>query len=212
MKDFPMFTTENGAASLVLREIPHRGDAYITLQASQQPQKLLQECVSFCLACGAVNIFAKGEGVAQTYPLHTRIYEMRGRAVVDGASLDSLFPVTEQTVSRWREIYNHAMQRVDNAGTLTYLDEERILKSGGAYFVHNSGDLLGIGWMEEEKLLAIAAVRQGMGRRVMNTLLSLVEGASVTLEVASTNVPAVRLYEKMGFIATRELGSWYRIR
>lgn len=211
MKDFPVFTTEYGVASLVLREIPSRGEAYVTLQASQEPEKLLNECVSFCRACGADRIYAKGDGILQRYPIHCVIFEMRADAAVDPDMLESLFPVTEQTVSRWRQIYNDAMKTVDNAGTLTYLDEEKILHSGGAYFVHSSGTLLGIGWMEEEKLLAIAAVRQGAGATVLNTLLSLVEGASVTLEVASTNSRAIRLYENMGFIRTRELGRWYRV-
>lgn len=212
MKDIPMFTTEHGVASLVLREIPARRDAYITLLASREPELLLEECVGFCAACGGEHIYCKGEGVEARYPLHSIVYEMRGDAVVDPGMLDSLFPVTEQTVARWREIYNTAMGPVDNAGTLTYLDERKILDSSGAYFVHSGGTLLGIGWMEDEKLLAIASCRRGMGQRVMNTLLSTVEGASVTLEVVSTNHPAIRLYEKMGFIRTRELGRWYRIR
>ena len=34
MKDFPVFTTENGVASLILKEIPYRGEAYIHLRDS----------------------------------------------------------------------------------------------------------------------------------------------------------------------------------
>ena len=53
MKDFPVFTTENGVASLILKEVPYRGEAYIHLRDSQDPKALLEECVSFCAACGA---------------------------------------------------------------------------------------------------------------------------------------------------------------
>ena len=60
MKDFPMFTTEYGVASLVLREIPYRGEAYITIQDSLEPEKLLEECISFCRICGAEAVYAKG--------------------------------------------------------------------------------------------------------------------------------------------------------
>ncbi len=211
MKDIPMFTTENGVATLVLKEIPTRGDAYIILRSSAEPEKLLEECVSFCRACGADHIFGKGEGLEEKYPLHTLIYEMRGEAVVDPQMLCSLFPVTEQTVGRWRQIFNESMKNVDNAAALTYLDEEKIVSSGGAYFVHDCGKLLGIGWMEDVKLLAIAAVESGAGERVLNTLFSLVEGATVTLEVASTNTRAIRLYERKGFIKTQVLGTWYRL-
>lgn len=211
MKDMPVFTTENGVASLVLREIPARGEAYITLRSSTEPEKLLEECISFCRACGAERIYGKGEGLEERYPLHTVIYEMRGEAAVDPEKLHSLFPVTEQTVGRWRQIFNDAMKNVDNAAALTYLDEEKIVGSGGAYFIHSSGKLLGIGWMEDVKLLAIAAVEKGAGMGVLNTLLSLVEGASVTLEVASTNMKAIKLYERKGFVKTRELGRWHRL-
>ena len=53
MKDIPVFTTENGAASLILGEIPYRGQAYIRIQDSLEPESLLKECVSFCRMCGA---------------------------------------------------------------------------------------------------------------------------------------------------------------
>ena len=35
MKDFPMFTTEYGIASLVLKEIPYKKEAYIMLRATE---------------------------------------------------------------------------------------------------------------------------------------------------------------------------------
>ena len=41
------------------------------------------------------------------------------------------------------------------------------------------------------------------------TLLQLAEEEPVTLEVASTNARAIRLYEKLGFIKTEILRSWY---
>ena len=45
----------------------------------------------------------------------------------------------------------------------------------------------------------------------MHTLMSLVEGAGMTLEVASTNEKAIRLYEKLGFLRTAEKVRWYRV-
>ena len=56
MRDIPVFTTEYGVASLVLREIPYRQEAYISIQSSLQPEELLAECVSFCRACGAEKV------------------------------------------------------------------------------------------------------------------------------------------------------------
>ena len=211
MKDFPMFDTEFGIASLVLKEIPYKGTAYIILREVWDAEGLLKECVSFCRMAGAEIICAAGHEILETYPHYTTVYEMRGEARVDPENLESLFPVTEATVTRWRSIYNEKMRGIDNAATLTAFDEKRIVKSGGAYFVHHAGELLGIGWLDDTTLLAVAAVKPGAGKTVMNTLMSLVEGAQMTLEVASTNEKAIHLYEKLDFLKTKEISRWYRV-
>ena len=211
MKDFPVFTTEYGISSLVLREIPYRQEAYIHIQ-DVQPEGFedhLKECVSFCRMAGAEKIYATGHALLESYPEFISVYEMRGTAWVDREKLENLFPVTEATVSHWRGIMNERLRSVDNAATLTAFDEKKILQSGGAYFVHHEGELLGAGWMEDTKLLLVAAVKPGAGERVMHTLMSLVENADMTIEVASTNDKAIRLYEKLGFLKIREIVTWY---
>lgn len=213
MRDYPIFTTEYGVSSLLLKEIPYKNQAFIHIR-DVQPGFLwehLRECVDFCRMAGAGRIFAAGNEALQIYPLYTSVLEMRGEAWVDPEKLRSLFPVTEETVSHWRQMYNEKMRSVDNAGTLEGRDEKRILASGGAYFVHDSGQLLGIGWLEDTKLLAVAAVKPGAGEQVMHTLMSLVEGAQMTIEVASTNERAIRLYEKLGFLVTAEVSRWYTV-
>ena len=213
MKDFPVFKTETGVSSLILKEVPYRAAAYIHIQ-DVQPDGFdahLKECVSFCRMVGAERIFATGSELLREYPVHSSLLEMRGTAWVDPEKLCSLFPVTEQTVARWREIHNKAMQGVDNAKTLESRDEKEIVSSGGAYFIHNNGELLGIGWMDDTKLLVVASVVAGAGERIMHTLMSLVEEADMTIEVASTNTRAIRLYEKLGFMKKKELLCWYDV-
>lgn len=212
MRDFQMFTTEYGVSSLILREIPYRKTAYIRVQscAEEDREQHLHECAAFCRAAGAERILALGEPMPRSWEPACRILKMQGEAWVRPEMLESLFPVTEATVRRWREIYNDRMRCIDNARTLEFGDEADIVKSGGAYFVHRSGTLLGIGWMEDAKLLAIASVEPGAGERVMNSLLSLVEGAQVELEVADTNRRAIALYERMGFVSTSVVSQWYR--
>lgn len=210
MQDIPVFTTEYGVASLVLREIPYRQEAYICIQSSCQPKQLLAECVSFCRSCGAEKIYARGHEMLNEYPLHTTIVKMRGIARIDGDKLESLWPVTEETIKPWRQFMNDRLKAVDNAGTLVSSGEAEILHSGGAYFVHHCGELLGGGWLKDGELMLIAAV-PGAGERVLHTLLSTQQGLPVQLDVASTNLRAIRLYERFGLVQTEELRRWYKI-
>ena len=211
MRDFPIFTTEHGVVSLILREIPYKKIAYIRIRETEEDffGEDLAECVAFCRMCGAEAVYGTGHRKLETYPLYTAVVQMRGIARVEKEKVKCLFPVTEKTVSRWRSIYNEKMAAVDNTATLESREEEKILTSGGAYFIHENGKLLGIGWLDGEKLLAVAAVEKGAGEMIMHTLLSLRENETVTLDVASTNERAIRLYEKTGFVKTAEIERWY---
>ena len=213
MKDIPLFTTDYGVVDLILKEVPYRETAYIRIHAVQEGGvlPLLDECRHFCRMVGAERIYAAGHESLADFPLYTSVLELRGTAQEVSERMASLFPVTEKTVSKWRGIYNERMRNVDNAATLESRDEQKIVSSGGAYFVHDSGELLGIGWLEDTKLLAVAAVKPGAGERVMNSLMSLIGGSSMTLEVASTNFRAIRLYEKLGFIPVKEVSCWYDV-
>ena len=43
MKDFPIFTTDYGVSSLVLKEIPYKKVAYIRIRDAQQLQSLMNK-------------------------------------------------------------------------------------------------------------------------------------------------------------------------
>ena len=211
MRDFPMFTTEFGVASLILKEIPYREEAYIIIQDTQEPEELLKECVSFCRMCGAEKIYARGHEITERYPLHSIIYEMRAQIELDESKVENLWPVTEEMVSQWRQLLNERLRPIDNAGTLEKRDEREILESGGAYFVHHQGQLLGAGWLVDGELKLIASAASGMGERVLHTLLSIFPQQEIRLDVVSTNARAIRFYEKAGFLKTAERRRWYRI-
>ena len=211
MRDIPVFTTEYGVASLVLKEIPYRAEAYIVIQSSCQPEELLAECVGFCRACGAEKIYARNHSFLEKYPIHASVMKMCGIARVDESKVENLWPVTEETVTQWREFMNERLKHVDNAATLEKRDEAEILSRGGAYFVHRNGELLGGGWLVDGKLLLIAGAKPGAGEQVMHTLMSLQPDQPIQLEVASTNTRGIGLYEKVGFIKTEELHKWHKI-
>lgn len=212
MKDFPMFTTDYGVASLILKEIPYRGVAFVKILDVQEGQLAdhLAECVSFCRMVGAERIYAKGHDQLEEYPLHCIVNKM-SMALEPREPEACLWPVTKETVATWREIYNKGMRPFDNHATMTSKDEERIISSGGAYFVHRDGELLGLGWMEDNELLALVSVVPGMGETVARTLFTTLDTDRVTLEVVSTNHRAIRLYERMGFMKIGEVSRWYKV-
>lgn len=214
MKDIPIFTTDWGVASLILKEIPYKEIAYVKVQDVQPGhiRELCDECAQFCRAAGAELVIASGHEELGRYPYFASVFEMR-LAGFDRELTDAcLFPVTEETVGKWRKIYNEKMAPVDYAVTMSAYDEKEILSSGGAYFVHRGGKLLGIGWMNGSELMAVASVVPGMGELVTRTLLTVADSDSVSLQVASTNERAIRLYHRMGFLMTREVNRGYRVR
>lgn len=211
MQDIPMFTSEYGAASLFLREIPYRGRAHIKIQSSLDPEKLLEECISFCRMCGAQWIDAVGHEYLEKYPLITSLSlmtrPMEGLAQTDAC----LFPMTAETMQQWLDICNERMADVPNAAYMDSKDGKDLLKKGSAYFVHKNGELLGIGVAAGDFIDTVISVKPGAGETVLRALSSVLTEDTVRLMVADANIRAVRLYERLGFVKVKELSRWYRV-
>ena len=212
LRDLPFFTTESGAASLTLSQIPYTEKAYIRIQDSLTPEELLKECVDFCTAAGARHIYATGHPVCEKYPEHTRIIQMRAELADLGDTDAALFPVTEKTLEDWRQTYNQKIKNVPNGAWMTLRDAEDMLKQGSGYFVHRNGELLGIGKVFDTEIQWVASVQNGAGVDVVRALCHAVSGDFASVTVASTNKKAVRLYEKLGFIPTKEISVWYTVK
>ena len=210
MKDIPVFDTEYGVASLILKEIPYRGRAYIKIQSALDPEKLLAECVGFCRACGADWIDAAGDAYLEKYPLVTPMWLMTCNRETIPETDACLFPMTEQTVESWLELYNQRMTDVPNAAYLDSKDGQKFLNNRDCYFVHRDGKLLGLGKAAGDYIDIVIAVEPGMGEMVVRALSSVLTEDTVRVAVAGANERAVRLYERMGFVKTKEISRWYR--
>ena len=209
MRDIPLFTTENGVASLVLREIPTSGSAYVHIRSSETPEALINECTYFCRAAGADKIYATGHLCLEKYPYHTTLLTLKGTVDSIGETSLSLFPVTEKTWPDFCRIYNEKMAAVPTANKMRLLDREKYEKS--AYFVHKNGVLYGIGIAQDDEILAIAACQKGAGMEVLAALCQVLTADVIRLSVAENNIPAMKLYTRCGFLPTGEGISWYQI-
>ena len=209
MRDIPVFTTEHGVAGLVLREIPYKQIAYITLHDTLQPAQLLRECTDFCRSVGASEIYATGHTYLETFPLHTEIWKMEQKLKDLPKTEACRYTVTEQNVEHWRLLYNEKMINVPNSATMTKDESQKHLKQGTGYFVYRDSDLLGIGIAAGEKVESVIGVKPGAGSEVLLALCGALQSDRVVLEVASANLPAVRLYKRLGFQRTAVLSSWY---
>ena len=104
MKDIPVFSCPDGIATLILREVPFRGEGYILVRGVFGTlEGLLAECAGFCRAAGAERLFAAGEADFSGYPAAIRIL---GRSAPRESLLPApeavrLVPVTEETAADW---------------------------------------------------------------------------------------------------------------
>lgn len=211
MRDIPFFTTALGVASLTLSQIPYTGQAYIRIQDSAEPEEFLQECVSFCKAAGAETVFAAGHSVCERFPESAKLLSMKADKSTVGETDAMLFPVTEATLKQWADIYNSKVVNIPNGAWMTSRVAEQMLHDGDGYFVHKDGKLLGIGKASGGEITWVASVRPGAGANVVRALCHALAEETVSLVVASQNLKAMRLYERLGFLCTGVISTWYAV-
>ena len=209
MNNIPVFTTEYGVASLILEEIPYKKVAYVTIQATQSPDELIKEALEFCHACGAETVLAKGHAALERFDYHCTIMKMCSLKLPRAAA--KRIPVNEERLQLWQDIYNEKMAGVDNAAYMTDQKAREMLQAADGYFVYRDKELLGIGRAAGEEISVVAACQKGAGEQVVLSLGEVLTGDRVCVNVASTNIPAIRLYTKLGFAKMEEISRWYRI-
>jgi len=209
VKDIPVFATELGVASLTLSEIPVWKRAYIKIQSTASVDAFVEECTAFCRMAGAEQIYVSGHESLQAFPLHAVIVQMRCSREALPDTDAALFPVQQSTLSDFVRIYNEKAARIPNAAYLTTA-QARQMQDG--YFVHRDGKLLGIGRASGDTIGFLAAVSPGAGPDVLAALAHAITTDVVKLEVATANKKALALYDRMGFVTTREISRWYCVK
>ena len=211
MKDIPVFATEYGIASLVLKEIPYQSAAYVTVRDSLEPERLLEECIGFCRACGADRIYATGHSELESRPLYTAMWQMQCSLEALPDTDAALWPVQENTLKQWQQIYNDKVRNLPNGAWMTDDDARKMIEKGDGYFIHRGETLLGIGRVSGDTIDWVASLQPGAGRDVLLALSHAITEETVYLTVASVNIKAVKLYENLGFLKNKELSRWFQI-
>ena len=211
MKNIPVFDTENGVGSLIIKEIPYTKVAYIKVEAASDHDAFLDECVSFCRMVGAEKIFVTGYCGKREYPFHTAIQRMECSKDMISDTDAQLVRVTQDTLQKWLHIYWNKMCKVPNAAYMTEADGKEMIKRGDGYFVFAGNILLGIGIAAGSVIDLVASLQPGAGRIIVCALCRILDGKFIQLDVASTNQKAISLYESIGFLKKAERSQWYKI-
>ena len=211
MRDISVFSTDLGVASLTFSQIPHTKTVYVRIQDTRNGDGFLEECVNFCKMAGAEKVYATGHDVCRKYPYSAAIIAMQADKLEIGTTDACIFPVTENTLAQWRDIYNRKVIHIPNGAWMTLQAGEKMLEEGSGYFVHRNGVLIGIGKVSGNAVAWIASVSSGCGADVLKALCHAITEDTVVLEVADTNKKAMNLYTELGFIPVRTISQWYRI-
>ena len=210
MRDIPIFTTQYGVASLLLREIPYGGTAYVRIYDSSAVEKLLDECCDFCKMTGASTVLVTGSNLQGKYPLFAEIWEMECNIRMMPETDAIAIAVNEDCAKLWQSIYNDKMKDVPASAFMTNTKLKELIRDGNAYFIYKDDVMLGIGVASDRKIDCIASISPGAGKDILYALCNVMDGQTVSLEVAAENRRAVSLYEGIGFSWKEIKEKWYR--
>ena len=211
MKNIPLFTTMHGVASIILEGIPFNKTAYIRIQTSSDPALLCSDCIDFCRAAGAETIYAMGHSPSRkTMPDFTIIRMKRDRITLPLINTQ-LVAVDKENFTEFRRLYNQRMKEISAVSYVSVADLNNLLKKNNGYFIYQDAEMIGIGIADEVWIRTIISLKPGKGEAVLLSLNTVLEGNEVCVELVDNNLPAKRLYERMGFQYYETVSEWYKI-
>ena len=217
LKDIPIFTGQYGVGSLILREIPYKQCAYVLVRSAWDGhmRDFLEECSTFCRAAGAEWVLASAPEPLTFLPhVHDMLeYACRRDQLPPPLRPVYLEPLHDGNAEEYRTIYNALFRAIPNAATCTTEDLRRLREKSRAFLAKVGGETAGIcQWTDSElNTIGVLPKFRGLGHRLALTAFEQMEGETITLRVSSSNGPALRLYQRLGFDRTQVLSSWYAL-
>ena len=200
MKDIPIFTGCDGIATLILREIPYRGEGYVLIRSVfTSLEACMRECESFCRAAGAETVYFSGNADFSAFPIYARLIERE----IETATLPPTEACARRTVdaTRWAQIYREKFAAVPAAQTCR--------EAVDAYDIFRHGVQIGIGQIEGNLLRSVASVEHGCGADCVAALAKLCKEKILRLLCAEQNERAMKLYDRLGFSRGEVKETWY---
>ena len=216
MKDIPLFTSDCGLATLILREIGWSGSAYVLVRSvwNGRVAGLLDECARFCRAVDAKQIFACWE-TAELPARHA--YDMLDMAcpkskLPPGGPVD-LEPLTRDNAGDYLRIYNECFRQVPAAASYDKKSLEPLYGEDLAWLARVDGQYAAVAEISKAGLEGIGVLPpfRGLGYDLALAVMAMVPSPEVRLKVASTNARARALYARLGFAETGVSRRWYRL-
>lgn len=217
MKNIPMFTSAYGLATLILKEISWNGRAYVLVRSvwNNQAAELLEECRGFCRAVGAEELYASWD--TNELPAE-HAYDMIDmtcpKALLPAPRQPvTLEPVTPETAEDYLRIYNQCFRQVPGAASYDRKSLEPLYGEDLVWLARVDGQYAAVAEISREGLEGIAVLPEyrGLGHDLAATVLQMIPNPVVRLKVASTNLRARRLYERLGFTEAGISRKWYRL-
>ena len=110
MRDIPIFSTDNGAATLILSKVPYTKEAYIDIKGCSCLDAFIDECRSFCVMAGATQVYAAGDDALEQYTMHCCMAEMCCRKEMLPKTEAILRPVDSDSLEAWLSSYKDKMR------------------------------------------------------------------------------------------------------
>ena len=203
MKDIPLFTVTDGMASLILHEIPFRKEAYVWIRTVYgRIGGLMEECAGFCRAAGAEKVYFSGNADLSAYPVYAKLIYRSANA----DTLPKTHAIATPTAdpSAWLEHYRDRFRAVPAAQSTPSAE--------GQYDIFLNGELIGIGQLKEDLILSLASLRPGLGQDCLCALSLQSQSSKLRLLCAEENLPAMKLYDKLGFTVDGTKEVWYSMK